>query len=59
MNGQQTNRPGSRSDVKDTVRAAAKEAEGFGTLLDGHVAGRRSLFEDVFKEMPAAPPPPA
>jgi 2-oxoisovalerate dehydrogenase E1 component alpha subunit len=43
---------GLRSDVKDTVRAAAKEAEGFGTLLDGHVAGRRSLFEDVFKEMP-------
>lgn len=40
------------SDVKKSVRAAAKEAEGFGTLLDGHVAGRRSLFEDVFKEIP-------
>jgi 2-oxoisovalerate dehydrogenase E1 component alpha subunit len=38
--------------ARQEVRAAAKEAEAFGTLLDGHVAGRRSLFEDVFKEMP-------
>ena len=36
----------------EQMRAAAKEAEAFGTLLDGHVAGRRSLFEDVFKEIP-------
>jgi hypothetical protein len=34
------------------VRAAAKEAESYGTLLDGRVAGRRSIFEDVFSEMP-------
>ncbi|NND75883.1 MAG: 3-methyl-2-oxobutanoate dehydrogenase (2-methylpropanoyl-transferring) subunit alpha [Ilumatobacter sp.] len=40
-------------EAKAIVRAAAKEAEGYGTLLDGHVADRRSLFEDVFKEMPA------
>jgi 2-oxoisovalerate dehydrogenase E1 component alpha subunit len=34
------------------VRAAAKEAEGYGTLLDGRAAARRSIFEDVFKEIP-------
>jgi 2-oxoisovalerate dehydrogenase E1 component alpha subunit len=39
-------------EVRRDVRAAAKEAESYGTLLDGHVAGRRSLFEDVFKEVP-------
>ena len=39
--------------MRRDVRAAAKEAESYGTLLDGHVAGRRSLFEDVFKEIPA------
>jgi 2-oxoisovalerate dehydrogenase E1 component subunit alpha len=39
-------------EVRREVRAAAKEAESYGTLLDGHVAGRRSLFEDVFKEIP-------
>jgi 2-oxoisovalerate dehydrogenase E1 component alpha subunit len=39
-------------EARATVRAAAKEAESYGTLLDGRVAGRRSLFEDVFAEMP-------
>jgi 2-oxoisovalerate dehydrogenase E1 component alpha subunit len=39
-------------EVRREVRAAAKEAESYGTLLDGRVAGRRSIFEDVFKEMP-------
>jgi 2-oxoisovalerate dehydrogenase E1 component alpha subunit len=34
------------------VLAAAKEAEAYGTLLDGRVASPRSIFEDVFKEMP-------
>jgi 2-oxoisovalerate dehydrogenase E1 component alpha subunit len=34
------------------VLAAAKEAELYGTLLDGRVASARSIFEDVFKEMP-------
>ena len=37
------------------MRGAAKEAEGYGTLLDGRVASARSIFEDVFKEMPAPP----
>ncbi|MEJ7799777.1 MAG: thiamine pyrophosphate-dependent dehydrogenase E1 component subunit alpha, partial [Ilumatobacter sp.] len=40
-------------DVEETVKAAAKEAEGYGTLLDGHLADRRDIFEDVFAEMPA------
>jgi 2-oxoisovalerate dehydrogenase E1 component alpha subunit len=39
-------------EARHAVRAAAKEAESYGTLLDGHVAGRRSLFEDVFEEIP-------
>ena len=34
------------------VLAAAKEAEAYGTLLDGRVASARSIFEDVFKDMP-------
>jgi len=39
--------------VEQTVKADAKEAEGYGTLLDGHLADRRDIFEDVFAEMPA------
>jgi 2-oxoisovalerate dehydrogenase E1 component alpha subunit len=34
------------------VVAAAREAESYGTLLDGRVASARSIFEDVFKDMP-------
>ena len=34
------------------VQAAAKEAEGYGTLLDGRVASSRSIFADVFETMP-------
>ena len=34
------------------VAAAAKQAESYGTLLDGRLAGSKSIFEDVFKEMP-------
>jgi len=34
------------------VRAAAKEAESFGTLLDGRLASSKSIFEDVFETMP-------
>jgi 2-oxoisovalerate dehydrogenase E1 component alpha subunit len=38
--------------VDREVAAAAKEAESYGTLLDGRVASARSIFEDVYKEMP-------
>jgi 2-oxoisovalerate dehydrogenase E1 component alpha subunit len=34
------------------VLAAAREAESYGTLLDGRVASARGIFEDVFKDMP-------
>jgi 2-oxoisovalerate dehydrogenase E1 component alpha subunit len=40
------------ADTDREVLAAAKEAESYGTLLDGRVASARSIFEDVFKEMP-------
>ena len=41
-----------RSDVEAEVAVAAREAESYGTLLDGRMASTRSIFEDVFKEMP-------
>ncbi len=40
------------ADTGRQVLAAAKEAESYGTLLDGRVGGAKSVFEDVFKEMP-------
>ena len=40
------------ADVESEVLAAAREAEAYGTLLDGRVASAKSIFEDVFKEMP-------
>jgi len=40
------------ADCDTEVMAAAKEAEACGTLLDGRVASARSIFEDVFKDMP-------
>jgi 2-oxoisovalerate dehydrogenase E1 component alpha subunit len=40
------------TETEREVLAAAKEAEAYGTLLDGRVASARSIFEDVFKEMP-------
>jgi 2-oxoisovalerate dehydrogenase E1 component alpha subunit len=42
-----------RAEVSEFVRAAAKEAERAGTLLDGRLPSARSIFEDVFEEMPA------
>jgi 2-oxoisovalerate dehydrogenase E1 component alpha subunit len=41
-----------REDVASKVREAMKEAESYGTLLDGRVASRRSIFDDVFETMP-------
>jgi 2-oxoisovalerate dehydrogenase E1 component alpha subunit len=40
------------AEVEREVRAAAKEAEGYGTLLDGRAAATGSIFDDVFKEIP-------
>lgn len=41
-----------QAEVEAEVMSAAREAESYGTLLDGRVAGFKSIFEDVFKEMP-------
>ena len=40
------------ADVEREVLAAAKQAESYGTLLDGRLASAKSIFEDVFKVMP-------
>jgi 2-oxoisovalerate dehydrogenase E1 component alpha subunit len=40
------------ADAEREVASAAKEAESYGTLLDGRVASAKSIFADVFKEMP-------
>lgn len=41
-----------RAEVAEEVRAAIKEAESVGTLLDGRRPSAKSIFEDVFEEMP-------
>jgi 2-oxoisovalerate dehydrogenase E1 component alpha subunit len=41
-----------RIEVTGEVQAALKDAESYGTLLDGRVASAKSIFEDVFEEMP-------
>jgi 2-oxoisovalerate dehydrogenase E1 component subunit alpha len=41
-----------RAEAAGEVQGALKEAESYGTLLDGRVAGAKSIFEDVFEEMP-------
>jgi 2-oxoisovalerate dehydrogenase E1 component alpha subunit len=41
-----------REEASERVRAAAKEAERSGTLLDGRLPSAKSLFEDVFETMP-------
>ena len=40
------------AEADTEVRDAAKEAESYGTLLDGRLASSKSIFDDVFKEMP-------
>jgi 2-oxoisovalerate dehydrogenase E1 component alpha subunit len=41
-----------REEASDRVRAATKEAERSGTLLDGRLPSAKSIFEDVFEAMP-------
>ncbi|WP_208379114.1 thiamine pyrophosphate-dependent enzyme [Cumulibacter soli] len=40
------------ADCAAEVRAAQQEAEQYGTLLDAHSGDPRSIFEDVFEELP-------
>jgi 2-oxoisovalerate dehydrogenase E1 component alpha subunit len=42
-----------QKEVDAQVNAALKEAEAHGTLLDGHIPPLASMFEDVYKDMPA------
>jgi 2-oxoisovalerate dehydrogenase E1 component alpha subunit len=43
-----------QAELEAEVAAALKEAEAFGgTLIDGHVPPLESMFEDVYKAMPA------
>jgi 2-oxoisovalerate dehydrogenase E1 component alpha subunit len=42
-----------QAELEAEVAAAQKEAESYGTLLDGHIPSAASMFEDVYKDMPA------
>jgi 2-oxoisovalerate dehydrogenase E1 component alpha subunit len=39
-------------ELEAEVLAAQREAERYGTLLDGHIPPLQSMFEDVYKTMP-------
>ena len=41
------------AELTAEIGAAQKEAEAFGTLVDGHAPPLESMFEDVYREMPA------
>ena len=41
-----------QAELEAEIAQAQKEAETFGTLLDGHVQDAASMFEDVYKDMP-------
>jgi 2-oxoisovalerate dehydrogenase E1 component alpha subunit len=42
-----------QQEVDDEIAAAQKEAEGYGTLASGHVHDASTMFDDVYKELPA------
>jgi 2-oxoisovalerate dehydrogenase E1 component alpha subunit len=42
-----------KKELEKQVAAAQKEAERFGTLADTHAQDLASMFEDVYKDMPA------
>ncbi|MBC5767273.1 3-methyl-2-oxobutanoate dehydrogenase (2-methylpropanoyl-transferring) subunit alpha [Ramlibacter albus] len=41
-----------RLELEAEVAAAQKEAESYGTLLDGHIPSAATMFEDVYAVMP-------
>jgi 2-oxoisovalerate dehydrogenase E1 component alpha subunit len=41
------------AEINDTVRACQKQAEANGTLISGGQPSPRSMFDDVYAEMPA------
>ena len=42
-----------QKELEAEIAAAQKEAESYGSLADGHVHSAASMFEDVYKDMPA------
>jgi len=42
-----------QNELEEEVVAAQKEAETYGTLASGHVHDASTMFEDVYKDMPA------
>ena len=42
-----------QKELEAEVAVAQKEAERYGTLIDGHIPPLASMFEDVYKDMPA------
>jgi 2-oxoisovalerate dehydrogenase E1 component alpha subunit len=42
-----------QQSLEAEIAAAQKEAESYGSLADGHVHSAASMFEDVYKDMPA------
>ena len=42
-----------QAELEAEVAGAQQEAESHGTLLDGHIPSAASMFEDVYKVMPA------
>jgi 2-oxoisovalerate dehydrogenase E1 component alpha subunit len=42
-----------QKELEAEIAAAQKEAESYGTLIDGHIPPIETMFEDVYKEMPA------
>ncbi len=42
-----------RLELEAEVAAAQKEAESYGTLLDGRIPSAATMFDDVYAEMPA------
>jgi 2-oxoisovalerate dehydrogenase E1 component alpha subunit len=41
-----------QAELEAEVMAAQKEAESYGTLLDGHIPSPAAMFDDVYEEMP-------
>ena len=42
-----------KKELDAQVGAALKQAESYGTLQDGHIPPLATMFEDVYKDMPA------
>jgi 2-oxoisovalerate dehydrogenase E1 component alpha subunit len=41
-----------QSELEAEIMAAQKQAEGYGTLLDGHIPSAAAMFDDVYQDMP-------